>query len=134
MTKRGRPSRFKPLIAAALLERLADGESLRKVCGDPEMPARATVLRWLAQPEHSVFRDQYARAREVQADVLAEEIIDIADDRAADAIVMGEGGRVVVDHENVQRARLRVDARKWFCSKVAPKKYGDRLVPAIKDM
>ena len=31
------------------------------------------------------------------------------------------------DGEHVQRARLRIDSRKWLMSKMAPKKYGDRI-------
>jgi hypothetical protein len=29
------------------------------------------------------------------------------------------------DHEVINRSRLRVDTRKWYASKVLPKKYGD---------
>src|SRR5438132_622777 len=76
---RGRPSLFKTSVADVICRRLADGETLRAICSNPAMPAKATVMRWLAQ--HPEFRDRYARAREVQADVLAEEVIDIADDR-----------------------------------------------------
>lgn len=124
---RGRPSSFKPAIAAKICERLANPETLRAICGDETMPAKSTVMRWLAQ--HAAFRDQYARAREDQADAIAEEILEIADDAGADVVV--ENGKPRVDWENVNRSRLRVDARKWFAGKVAPKRYGDRVAQEI---
>lgn len=82
----------------------------------------ATVFRWLAQ--HGEFQEQYARAREAQADYLAEEILDIADDGTNDW--MEREGNTLVDHEHISRSKLRVDARKWLMSKLLPKKYGDR--------
>ena len=71
-------------------------------------------------------RDQYARAREEQADKLFREIIEIADDASGDYVTTSDGKRIV-DHENIQRSRLRVDARKWAAARLAPKKYGDRV-------
>jgi hypothetical protein len=119
-----RPSGYRQDIADAICERIADGESLRAICRDERMPDKATVFRWLYQfPE---FRDQYARAREAQADTLADEIIDIADDNSRDVVEDGDGNRVV-NHDVVARARLRIDARKWIASKLKPKSYGDRL-------
>lgn len=119
----GRPSTFTQELADTICERLADGESLRKICKSDDMPDRATVSRWLAGNE--VFRDQYARARVEQAHFYAEEIVEIADDAANDYIETEEGR--AVDKEHIQRARLRVDARKWYASKLAPKVYGDKL-------
>jgi hypothetical protein len=57
---------------------------------------------------------------------MAEDILAIADDSASDVIV-GENGREMVNNEAIARSRLRVDARKWLASKMAPKKYGDKL-------
>src|SRR5260370_40206331 len=72
------------------------------------------------------FRDQYARAREEQADKLFREIIEIADDASGDYVTTSDG-KTIVDHENIQRSRLRVDARKWAAARLAPKKYGDHI-------
>jgi len=58
---------------------------------------------------------QYARACDERADLLAEEILTIAD----------EGSNA--DNVIVQRDRLRIDSRKWLLSKLQPKKYGDKL-------
>jgi hypothetical protein len=119
-----RPSEYSQEVADLVCERIADGESLRSICQADEMPNKATIFRWLAA--HAAFSDQYARARDAQADALADEIIDIADDGRRD---YGKAldGRDIVDHDHIARARLRVDARKWIAAKLKPKKYGDQL-------
>jgi hypothetical protein len=91
-------------------------------------------LRWLNK--HAEFRDQYARAREMQAEHFADEILEIADDGSNDWIEReNAAGRVVaaIDHEHIQRSRLRVDARRWLMGKMAPKKYGDKVEVTGKD-
>lgn len=116
----GRPSDFTPEIANEICERLSKGESLRKICeSSEELPAARTVHRWLASEAEwsEAFRQQYARAREAQADFYAEEVIDISDgDPFAEP-----------DATAVARDRLRIDARKWYAGKLAPKKYGDKI-------
>ena len=123
---RGRPTRYTPKVAVDICTRLAEGESLRAICMDNAIPARSTVLGWLFDGEHEDFMDQYARAREAQAEARADEIVDIADDVTGD-FTTDKDGKAIVDHEHIQRSRLRVDARKWIASKLLPKRYGDRL-------
>lgn len=121
----GRPSTFTQAVADAICDRLAEGESLRAICADESMPNRATVFRWLAADQS--FSDQYARAREEQAEALADDIVAIADE--AEVRTLGEGDEVVIalDPTAIARNRLRVDARKWVAAKLLPKKYGDRV-------
>ena len=104
----GRHTEYTPDIASIIIDRLIDGESLRGMCLDPAFPLKrpSTVIKWLTQQED--FALQYARAREEQAETLADDILHIAD---------GDG--------DVRRDTLRVDARKWIASKLKPKKYGD---------
>ncbi len=122
----GRPTRYKPEVAADICTRLAEGESLRSICRDNAMPGLRTVMGWLFDGDHEEFSQQYARAREAQAEVRADEIVDIADDDTNDCTTDKEG-KAVVDHEHIQRSRLRVDARKWIAAKLLPKRYGDKL-------
>lgn len=124
----GRPSDYTSETAHLICSRLAEGESLRSICREDDMPDKSTVLRWL--DAHPAFRDQYARAREVQADTLADEILEIADDARNDWMQRNHGEDDpgwVANGENIQRSRLRVDSRKWLASKLQPKKYGERL-------
>ena len=104
-----RPLEFKEDVADAICERLADGESLRSICRDDDMPAKSTVFKWLGLIP--AFADQYARARETQADSLADDIVDIADDKKLEP----------------NDKRVRIDARKWLAGKLRPKAYGDKV-------
>lgn len=122
-----RPSDYTQEIADAICERLADGESLRAICSEEEMPNKATVFRWLSK--HTEFSDQYARARDEQAETLFDEILDIADDGRNDWMEknFGEETRWVENGEVLRRSQLRIDARKWMAGKLKPKKYSDKL-------
>lgn len=125
---RGRPSTYTQEIADTICERIAEGESLRTICRDAHMPARSSVFKWLSI--HTLFADHYARARIAQADALAEQILEIADETSHDTITKtnADGSEYKVpDSEWIARSRLRVDSRKWLASKMAPKKYGERL-------
>lgn len=124
--KRGRPSTYSNEIAVEICLRLADGESLRKICKDTAMPAISTVMGWLFDGKHADFSEQYARARDLQADKLFDEALEIADETSDDWI-RTEDDKKILDHEHVQRSRLRVDTRKWAAGKLAPKRYGDKL-------
>lgn len=103
----GRPSEYSDDLATEICIRLSQGDTLIAICREDGMPDKATVFRWLAK--NLEFRDKYARARDEQSDVFAEETVDIADNTNDPA-----------------KARVQIDARKWFASKVAPKKYGDK--------
>ena len=121
--KTGRPTEFEPATADEICLRLMDGESLRAICSRPAMPARRTVLYWLAgdwpkDDPRAGFLRQYARAREAQAEIHADDIIEIADGEDPE----DDGGQFD------RRARRRMDARKWIAAKLLPKRYADRLV------
>jgi hypothetical protein len=120
----GRPSDFSQELADEICYRIANGEGLVKICKDEHIPARSTVMRWIFKiPE---FQDKYTLAREQQADFYFEEILEIADGSEKDSYI-DEKGNQRVDHENINRSRLRVDTRKWVIARLAPKKYGDRV-------
>lgn len=104
----GRPSTYSEAIADDICERIIDGGALYRICQTDGFPSEGTVYRWLE--EHEGFREKYARARELQQDREADHIVVIADET-----------------EDPQKARLQIDARKWRASKLAPKKYGDKL-------
>ncbi len=125
-TKKGRPSLYTDALAADICRRLAEGETLRAICRDVAMPGKTTVLRWLGDKKNADFRTQYAHAREMQADALFDEALEIADDASGDWAV-DKDGKKTLDHEDVQRSRLRVDTRKWAAGKMAPKRYGDKI-------
>lgn len=123
----GRPSGYSEEISLRICERLVEGESLRAICRDEDMPSQSMVFRWLETDE--AFRERYARARELQADTFADELTEICDDGRNDWMLAhgGEDAGWKANGENIQRARLRVDTRKWIASKLKPKKYGDKI-------
>jgi len=117
----GRPTDYSDDLAGVICGRLADGESLRSICRGEGMPSVSMVMRWLGANDQ--FREQYARAREVQAESMFEEMLEIADDGRNDWVEKEQGS--AVDHEHVSRSKRRVDTRKWMLARMAPKKYGD---------
>jgi hypothetical protein len=124
----GRATEYDPAIADKICSALADARSLRSICLDDGMPAQSTVFKWLS--EQPSFSEQYARAREAQADAIFDEMLDIADDGSNDwmKITRQDGSTdEVLNHEHVQRSKLRIDARKWMAGKLRPKVYGDKL-------
>lgn len=96
------------------------------------MPDYTTVCRYLRATEgqEDGFCQRYAQARQDQADYLADEMMDIADDGRNDTYV-DDKGRKKVDWDVVHRSKLRVDTRKWIASKLKPKIYGDRTFNQI---
>lgn len=112
---------YTPDIAEMICIKLMEGESLISICKDKNMPSESTVYKWLNDiPE---FSEQYARAREVQAERYADEIINIADDISRDLIPFSGA---------IERSKLQVDARKWIASKLLPKKYGSFKAIEVK--
>jgi hypothetical protein len=109
----GRKSTYTPEIAEEICRRLAHGESLAGICRDSHMPPPSTVRKWAVE-DVSGFGARYARARQDQANHLAESIIEIADN-ATDANL----------------ARLQIDARRWYAAKVAPKAWGDNMQVSV---
>jgi hypothetical protein len=108
----GRPSDFTQEIADEICDRLGKGESIREICADDWLPHKSTVYRWLGDENNRAFRDQYACAREAQADGKFDKAWEIASAATV---------------ETVQLARLQVDTVKWQASKLAPKKYGEKV-------
>ncbi len=111
-------------IADYVCSGIGKGKSLRSLCEPKDMPAHSTVLDWVR--DNTDFADQYTRAREVQADTIFDEILEIADDSKNDFMESQEG-HVSTNQENIQRSRLRIDARKWMAGKMRPKKYSDHI-------
>lgn len=103
---------YTPAIAEKICTGLADGKSLRAICKLKGMPSKATVFRWLR--DYPEFAHIYAIARDDQADMLADEVVEIADNAGST-----KGG--------INKARLMIDARKWFAGVTRPKKYGSKI-------
>ena len=130
---------FSNELFAEICRRMAnDGQTLRQICRSEGMPDRSTFYDWVdADPK---LADLYARARDRLIEYWSDDTIEISDDSTNDYMkrkASTGGGRSDIDgeleqelvpnHENINRARLRVDTRKWLMAKLMPRKYGDQL-------
>ena len=129
---RGAPTTFTKHIADVICIRISEGESLRKILKDEGMPPQSVVYEWLLR--HPAFAEQYTRAREEQADTLADEIIAIADEQPEIIPVIDKRTGELIEHKLdnafLQWQKNRIDARKWTAMKLKPKKYGERVALA----
>lgn len=123
-----RPSKYTEAMGEEFCRRLADGRTVRSICTDDDMPATQTIYNWLNT--YPKFLEQYARSKEIHADAIADECFQIADTSDADT-AFDEYGNPKPNHEYIQRSKLRIDTRKWYLSKVLPKKYGDKVEQTI---
>lgn len=114
----GRPSLYSDELATKILDAIANStKGLATICKqNSSFPHAGTVRRWITE-DRKGFRDKYTRAKEEQADLMADEILDITD-------ALPKKG---LTNQQVNAARLKVDARKWVASKLKPKKYGDKI-------
>jgi transposase len=106
-------STYTPEVAENVLSLMREGLSLRKACQHADV-TKTTFLRWVENVDG--LADQYTRARDQMLDVQAEELEEIGD-QAANAVTAVE----------VAGLRLKADNRKWLLSKLAPKRYGDKI-------
>jgi hypothetical protein len=124
----GPKSNYDQAIAAELCRRLTDDDkpSLRRICKDLGI-APSTALFWVVEEVDPWFTEQYRKAREAQAELLAEETIEIADTEHTSTKTKEWKG--IISHEtydNVDRSRLRIGGRQWLAAKFNPRKYADK--------
>jgi len=123
MSGRGRPTLYAEDVAETVLTRISNGETLRAICRDPDLPSEMTIRRWGLEDREG-FSSRLARAWELRAEHIADELLEIADNGTGDTWI-DEDGEVRVNNDVIQRSKLRVDTRKWLLSKLSPKKYGE---------
>lgn len=116
-----------PAIQDEICERIAIGQSARKIAEDPTMPSIRAIFYLLRTDES--FLQQYIRAKEEQAEYLIEELLDISDDAKNDWMQKNAADNPgwVINGEHIARSRLRIETRKWIAAKLKPIKYGDSI-------
>lgn len=124
--KQGRPTTYTKEIGIKICEAIANSnKGLTHICKEnPDFPGRQAIHEWVIK--YKDFGDNYTRARELQAELLIDEILDIADYGLNDTYI-DSNGNVKTNNDVIQRSRLRVDTRKWLASKLVPKIYGDKI-------
>jgi len=130
--KIGRPTDYTDRLADKICEKVALGQSMRTICALETMPAMTTMFRWLREKDE--FRQQYETAKQECAELMVEDMLDIADNEAQEPLLV-DGVPVIVDEKpvmvtsqvKIQHSRLKVDTRKFIAAKLKPKKYGERI-------
>lgn len=112
MSNVGRPSLYSDELVDRICEWISEGKSLRSFCRIEGNPGFQTVLDWLNDDDKVYFRSKYARAREIQAEVMADELLEIADDTKPDQLKLA--------HD-----KMKIETRQWIAAKLLPKKYGN---------
>ena len=132
MGKPGRPTLYSPEMADRICEELMLGRSLRAICEEDDWsPGFRTVIGWLAQDVPG-FRAKYAAAREVQADVHADDIVYIADRTELGEIEtdkFDKDGNPITEvrrADMIEHRKLRITTRQWTAEKLRPKAYGTK--------
>lgn len=109
-----------PELKEDIIQRVASGELLKSILADESMPSRFSIFReYERDPE---FAADMKAARQVAADLLAEEVLEISDDAREDYKPDGS-----INYELVARSKLRADNRKWLASKFDPSRYADKV-------
>jgi hypothetical protein len=126
---RGRPTLYTEELADMICVYLAQGKTLLEICTENKSLNQSTIRAWAAT-NYRGFSSKYERAKETGLDAMVEQLFQIADDASKDYIErVVEGGKTirVPDLEHIARSRLRIDTRKWYISKLAPKRYGHQV-------
>lgn len=130
--KRGRPSKYSQAVVDKICLRLVNGESLRKICADPELPSLVTIWNWYRREDiKEDFLKQFLRARAFQSLVLDGDMQDVADDSRHDIRLEsrddGEGVVEVVDREHIQRSKLRCETMWKRMKCMNPEMFAEKL-------
>lgn len=113
-------------IEVIIFEMVENGKSLNSILNKADrnvLPSKFTFFEWLKEDKD--LSNHYANAIDARAEILFDEILEIADDSSNDTIFTEEGKKA--NSEWISRSRLRVDARKWILAKMNPKRYGDKI-------
>lgn len=130
--------RYSELLAARICEMVSQGQSLRIICKINGMPSRERIMSWVMFPneeERPGFSQRFKDARQIGWMLMGEDILDIADDASKDRITKrildprtGTLKTVEVDNpNNITRAKLMVDTRKWMLQRLLPAVFGDKV-------
>lgn len=120
--KRGRPTLYTPGVAKKICDLMQTGETLLAICREnTDLPTDACIRKWAAEDREG-FYAEYARAREIGIDAMVDKMLALAFDETGDVDDDGKWS-----HANVQRSRLKTDVIRWYVSKIAPKRYGEKI-------
>ena len=112
----------KTAIVEAIIVLITQGQSIAKACKELKV-ANSTYMVWLSRSDD--YAHAHANAMASRADVIFEEILEIADCIEND-VITDKDGKEVTNHHVIQRDTLRINSRKWVAAKMNPNKYSDK--------
>ena len=103
---------------------------LERICKrNPRFPSPKTIYGWMLKDD--AFRKAYTRAKEDQAQIVEDEMLQIADTtQVGEIVTVKPDGKEVKRADMIEHRKLRIETRKWLLGKLKPKKYGDRTTVA----
>lgn len=122
-SKKGRATKFTQELADEICNTIAsNSKGIGMLCEEnTHWPNKDTIFTWLKN--NSAFSDQYARAKQCQIECLVDQMLEIADDTSQDSLI-DEQGKMIFNPQSINRARLKIDTRKWLACKLVPRVYG----------
>lgn len=103
-----------------IVNRIAEGEPLKSIVNDDRMPTRQSI--WREESRDPEFAKELKMARQIAADIFAEEMMEIADNATEDYRPDGS-----INYELVARSKMRIDQRRWMAARLDPMRYGDKV-------
>jgi hypothetical protein len=128
-SRMGRPPLYNEELGLKVCAMVAKGASLVQVTDVPGMPSYRTLMRWIDTDEQ--FRTEYDHAKRFRMECLVSEILEIADDVAADTELKGPQGEQVLMpvKGSVERSKLQIKQRKWLMALESPSRFGNPEMP-----
>ena len=125
----GQPEIYTEELGNKVCAAIAGSEKgLEHICKKAGMPSTSTVYNWLNDAENTEFLDKYTRARQMQADLMAEQIIEIADNTEEGVITRTDAkGTSIETSDMLGHRKLKIHARQWAAAKLWPNKYSERI-------
>lgn len=114
-----RPQAYTQALADSICRRIIGGEALNHICDEEGMPSVTTIHHW--RHDNAAFAEQYAKAREYQADTLFDEILEIADtpQLGKRTETGGKYGTKVIEGDMTEHRKLRIQARQWILPRLS---------------
>lgn len=131
----GRPSTYDRATCEAFCKAIEEGCTLRQAAVKANEKL-STLMTWVSLGRAGDdaliwFSNAYKAALDTRADILADQVLDIADDGSNDWYLKeskdDDGGWPAFDQEHFQRSKLRIETRLKLLSKTHAQKYGDKL-------
>jgi hypothetical protein len=121
-----RPTIYSEELASEICRRIAGGASLREIARCRDMPCVATIVSWIIHRDD--FYSAYMKARQCQAHVIADQILEEIYDLARD-IPVGQNAM-----PTVLARKYKLDNLRWYLTKMLPREFSERPLLAMEEL